>query len=73
MINDEIFKIKQDKILYEYLKYHSYWYKEIKKNKEKEKEMIKEMKVELKQTPEDKIINLNKKIELLGSLIGLLS
>lgn len=73
MINDEIFKIKQDKMLYEYLKYHSYWYELIKKNSLNVKEMIKEMKIELKQTPIDKIKDLNKKIELLSSFINLIN
>ena len=73
MINEVVFKIKQDKMLYEYLKYHSYWYKIITRDESKVKDMIKEMKIELKQTPEDKIIELNKKIELLGSFIELLS
>ena len=73
MINDEIINIKQDKPLYEYLKYHSYWYKEIKRDGKKLNDMIKEMKIELKQTTSDKIIDLNKKIEFLSSLMELLS
>ena len=73
MIIDEIFKIKQDKILYEYLKYHSYWYKEIRKDRNRVKDMIKEMKIELKQTTEDKITDLNKKIEFISSLFEIMS
>ena len=73
MINEEIFKIKQDKALYEYLKYHSYWYKIITRDNTKVKDMIEEMKIELKQTPEDKIMELNKKIQFLGTFIELLS
>lgn len=72
MINEAVFYIKQDKVLYEYLKYHSYWYKIISRDSNRIKDMIKEMKIELKQTPEDKINDLTKKIELMGSIIDLL-
>ena len=35
--------------------------------------MIKEMKIELKQTTEDKITDLNKKIEFISSLFEIMS
>lgn len=73
MINEAIFKIKQDKMLYEYLKYHSYWYKILTRDSNKTKDMINEMKIELKQTSADKIVDLSKKIELLSSFLNLLS
>ena len=73
MINDIIFRIKQDKKLYEYLKYHSHWYKILAYNPEKIKDMIKEMKKEYKETFEDKLTDLNSKIKYLNSIIDLLS
>lgn len=73
MINEIIFKIKQDKKIYNYLKYHSYWYNIITENPDKIKEMIKEMKKEYKDTLEDKLSDLNKKMKYLNSLIDLLS
>ena len=73
MINDIIFRIKQDKKLYEYLKYHSYWYKILTYTPEKIKDFIKEMKKELRETTEDKLADLNNKIKYIGSLIDLLS
>lgn len=65
--------IKKDRMLYEYLKYHSYWYKEIKDNKDRVKEMILEMKKELKMTSEDKLINLSKKIEMMKAFLEVIS
>ena len=73
MINEIIFRIKQDRKLYEYLKYHSYWYRILYYNPEKIKDMIKEMKKELKETFEDKLSDLNNKMKYIGSLIDLLS
>ncbi len=73
MINEIIFKIKQDKKLYNYLKYHSYWYNKLTYNPEKIKDMIKEMKKEYKETAEDKLIDLNKKIKYLNNIIDLLN
>lgn len=73
MINEVILNIKQDKKLYEYLKYHSYWYKILTYSPEMIKDMIKEMKIELKDTFEDKLIDLNNKMKYVSSLISLLS
>ena len=73
MINEIIFRIKQDKKLYEFLKYHSYWYKILTYHPEKIKDMIKEMKREYKETFEDKLTDLNSKMKYLNTLIDLLS
>ena len=73
MINEAIFIIKKDEKLYEYLKYHSYWYSRITYNKDLIKEMVKEMKIELKETVEDKIIDFSKKLELVSSFLDVLS
>ena len=73
MINGVIYVIKQDPKLYNYLKYHSYWYDIIYYNEGKIKEMINEMKREYKETVEDKIIDFKNKIDYFNSIIELLS
>ena len=71
MINDVIFKLKQNALLYEYLKYHSYWYQVIVDDESKVKDMILEMKKELKNTPEDKLKDLSENLEKVSMLINL--
>lgn len=73
MINETMVRIKQDQILYNYLKYHSYWYTRILLNENSIKEMINEMKKEYKLTTEDKLKDLNNKLELVSSLLEVLS
>ena len=72
MINELMLKIKQDKLLYLYLKYHSYWYEELILDNTKIDLMIKEMKKELKLNPEDKLKDLKGKIDLFSSIIEVL-
>lgn len=72
MIDETLLIIKQDKLLYHYLKYHSYWYKIIKRDNLKVKDMVNEMKKELGLTKEDKLKELNSKIETISSLIDIL-
>ncbi len=73
MINETIFFVKQNKKLYEYLKYHSYWYKIISEDETKIKDMVKEMKKEYKETVEDKMRDFSKKIEMFSRLLEVLS
>ena len=73
MINEVIFIIKQDEKLYEYLKYHSYWYNILICDPDKLKDMVKEMKKEYKETFEDKLNDLNNKMKYLNTFIDLLS
>lgn len=73
MINETILKIKQEPMLYTYLKYHSYWYKELYFDEYKIKDMIEEMKEEYKLTAKDKISDLSDKLSLLSSLLEVLS
>ena len=73
MIDEVILRIKQDKVLYNYLKYHSYWYIKIKRNNNKVYEMIEEMKKELKLTKEDKLEDLKEKIELISAFLDVLT
>ena len=73
MINESLLRIRNDEVLYNYLKYHSYWYIEIFKDKNKIEEMIKEMKKELKMTAEDKLEDLRKKMETFSQIMEILS
>ncbi len=73
MINDIFFKIKQNPLLYEYLKYHSYWYEIILNNESSIDNMIDEMKKELKLTAADKLDDLKNKIELISSFLSIIN
>ena len=73
MINDVILRIKQDQKMYNYLKYHSYWYEILTYNPELINDFIREMKKELKETIEDKFIKLSNNIELISSLLDVIS
>ncbi len=73
MINDIFFKIKQNPLLYEYLKYHSYWYNKLIENESYIYEMIDEMKKELKITSIDKLNDLSNKIELISSFLSIIN
>lgn len=73
MINETIFKIKQNQMLYHYLKYHSYWYKRIFRDPTNVDQMINEMKEEYKLTPQDKIETICKKMNMVSSLLEVFS
>ena len=73
MINETIFKIKQNRMLYHYLKYHSYWYKRIFRDPTSVDQMINEMKEEYKLTPQDKIETICKKMNMVSSLLEVFS
>lgn len=69
MINETIFRIKQDPLLYGYLKYHSYWYKILIRDSTSLGYMVDKMKEEYKLTAKDKIEAINSKIEMVSSLL----
>jgi hypothetical protein len=73
MINYSLLRIRNDKTLYNYLKFHSYWYIEILKDSSKIDDMIKEMKDELKLNVEDKLEDLRKKMESFSQIMEILS
>ena len=73
MISNIIIEIKKDKMLYEYLKYHSYWYEILKNDEMQIKDMIKEFKNELKINPEDKLKDISNKINLIKSILEIIS
>ncbi len=58
--------------LYHYLKYNSYWYKELNRNPSSIKELEQEMKKAYKLTPEDRISKINDKISFIASFLEVL-
>lgn len=73
MINETIFKIHQDPLLYGYLKYHSYWYKTLYRNPNTLGDMINNMKEEYRLTTKDKIDSILEKMNLVSNLLGVFS
>lgn len=73
MINEIMFRIKQDNNLYTYLKYHSNWYLALSRNINSINDMVNEMKKEYRLTSEDKIEDLTKKLEMVSSILQVLS
>lgn len=69
---DLVNSIRSNPPLYHYLKYNSYWYKELNRNPSSIKELEKEMKKEYKLTAEDKINKLNNRISLIASFLDVL-
>ena len=69
---DTLYKIKQNPNLYQYLKYHSYWYKILNRNPRWIKEMEEEMKKEFKLTPADRINSFGQKIEMFRTFLDIL-
>ncbi len=70
---DVQYRIKNNFYLNEYLKRHSYWYKELNRNPLSIYEIEEEMKKEYKLNPEDKVRDFSKKIEMLSSFIDILN
>lgn len=64
--------IRKNPPLYHYLKYHSYWYKELNRNPSVIKELEQEMKKEYKLTAEDKINKINERMGLIASFLDVL-
>lgn len=69
MINETILKIRQNPMLYHYLKYHSYWYKILSRNPNSLNNMINDMKEEYKLTTKDKIDSICQKMNMISSLL----
>ena len=72
MNRDLIYKIRENKTLYTYLKYNSYLYKKIMRNEITIKELENMMKKELKLTAADKINSISSKIELANAFLNIL-
>lgn len=69
MINETIIKIRENPLLYQYLKYHSYWYKILLRDSTRINEMILKMKEEYKLTAKDKIDMVSKRISMIRNLL----
>ena len=69
MRSDILLKIRNDPRLENYLKYNSYWYKELLINPDSIRNMESEMKKEYKLTLSDKINNMTLKVEMIRSFM----
>ncbi|MDD6879476.1 MAG: YlbE-like family protein [bacterium] len=69
---DILLKIRSNPNLNNYIRYHSYWYKELMRYPDKIKQMEMEMKKEYKLTTEDKISKAGEKIELIRTFLEVL-
>jgi len=67
--SDILLKIRNDPRLENYLKYNSYWYKELLINPDSIRNMESEMKKEYKLTLSDKINNMTQKVEMIRSFM----
>ena len=66
---DIIYTIRNNPNFYNYLKYHSYWYKELIRNPSSIKYMEEEMKKEYKLTASDKLKKVNDNISLIKAFM----
>ncbi len=73
MINNTLVFIKSDKMLYDFLKYHSYYYKKIYRGEDILNDFIKEFKEENKLTYKDKIEDINNKINMIRNVLEIFS
>lgn len=69
---DILIKIREDIILHNYLKYNSYWYKELKRNPDSFSNLKAQMKETYKLTMVDKMETLNKKMNVLKEILDAL-
>ena len=72
MRSDILIKIRNDENLFNYLKYHSYWYKELLRNPNSIRSMEIMMKKEYKLTLEDELEKLSEKVNVLKKFFDVL-
>ena len=72
MRTDILIKIRNNPNLYTYIKYHSYWYKELMRNPNSLSVMETEMKKEYKLTTGDKINKLNERMQMIRTFFDVL-
>lgn len=65
-------KVRSNLLLNQYLKYNSYWYKELIRNPSSLKNLEQEMKKEYKLTTEDKITKLSERMNMISSFLDVL-
>lgn len=73
MRSDILIKIRSDPNLYNYLKYNSYWYKELIRNPESINQMEEAMKKDYKLTTADKLNDINKKMNTLKMFLEIMN
>lgn len=69
---DVIYKIRANPRYYHYLKYHSYFYKDLIRNPDNFKVIEQKMKSEYKMTGEDKLKKLNDNIKLIKAFMDVM-
>lgn len=69
---DLVYSIRNNPPLYHYLRYHSYWYKELNRNPSSLKILEQEMKREYKLTTEDKINKISDRMSMITSFLEVL-
>jgi hypothetical protein len=73
MRSDILIKIRSDPNLYKYLKYNSYWYKDLIRNPDSIKEVEEAMKKEYKLTTADKLNEINNKMNTLKMFLEIMN
>lgn len=69
---DLVQRVRNNPPLYHYLKYNSYWYKDLKRDPSSIKRLESEMKKEYKLTTEDKISRLNERMSMITSFLDVI-
>jgi len=69
---DILLKIRTNPNLYNYIKYHSYWYKELIRNPSSISVMENEMKKEYKLTTGDKIAKMGERMQMIRTFLEVL-
>lgn len=64
--------IRNNPPLNHYLRYHSYWYKELIRNPSSLKTLEQEMKKEYKLTAEDKINKINERMNMIATFLNVM-
>ena len=72
MRTDILIRIRNNPNLYTYIKYHSYWYKQLMRNPNSLSIMEDEMKKEYKLTAGDKISRMNDRVQMIRTFLDVL-
>lgn len=73
MINEVLFYLKQDKLSFEYIKYNSYWFEVLRKDKTLINKFIEEVKSKYKLTTLDRINIISERINMISNLMSIIS
>ena len=69
---DTQFRIKNDPMLFKYIRENSYWYKILNRNPNEIDNMVEHMKEQYKLTTADKINDLSEKLDLIKTFMNVL-